>query len=58
MGKNTYKFVRDLLAPTKPNEKAYSDIVKVVWVWDQSNGKQMILVSMDTYRYKQCIRMK
>jgi hypothetical protein len=30
MGKNTYKLVRDLLAPTKPNEKAYADIVKIV----------------------------
>jgi hypothetical protein len=24
-------------------------------VWNQSNGKQMILVSMDTHMYKQCI---
>jgi hypothetical protein len=31
---------------------------KVVWVWDQSNGKQIILVSMDTHMYKQCISMK
>jgi hypothetical protein len=27
-------------------------------VWDQSNGKQMILVSMDTHMYKQCVSMK
>jgi hypothetical protein len=33
-------------------------LIKVVWVWDQSNGKQMILISMDTHMYKQCIIMK
>jgi hypothetical protein len=27
-------------------------------VWDQSNGKPMILISMDTHMYKQCIIMK
>jgi hypothetical protein len=33
--------------------------IKVVWkkkwAWNQNNGKQMILVSMDTHMYKQCI---
>lgn len=32
--------------------------IKVVWVWDQSNGNQMILVSVDTHMYKQCLGKK
>jgi hypothetical protein len=29
--------------------------LKVVWAWNQSKGKQMILVWMDTHFYKQCM---